>query len=68
MLFLIDAILAAYGYDVAVPFFSASLAVLVLLFVGLGVWSTWEKYSEHQLRDRLRKRNLPLFQLLMASS
>lgn len=67
VLFLIDAFLAADGSDLAVPFFSASLAVLVLLFIGLGAWSTWEKYYEHQMKDRLRRRNSFLFQLLTES-
>ncbi len=68
VLFLVDAVLAAYGVDLALPFFSGSLVVLVLLFVGLGIWSTWEKYAEHQMKDRLRKRNSPLFRLLTTSS
>ncbi len=68
VLFLADAALAAYGNDLALPFFSGSIAVLALLFVGLGFWSAWEKYAEHEMKDRLRKRNSTLFQLLTRSS
>jgi hypothetical protein len=68
VLFLIDAALAAYGNDLTLPFFTASVVLLILLFIGLGIWSTWEKYSEHQMKDRLRSRNPQLFQLLTGSS
>ncbi len=65
---MVTAALAAYGSDLTLPMFSDSLVVLVLLFLGLGVWSTWEKHAEHQLKDRLRTRNSALFSLLTASS
>ncbi len=68
ILFLATAALAAYSNDLALPLFSDSTMVLIVLFVGLGAWSTWEKYSEHQLKDRLRTRNSALFGLLTASS
>jgi hypothetical protein len=68
VLFLIDAVLAAYSNDLALPFFFGSVTVLALLFIGLGIWSTWEKYSEHHLKNKLRMRNSPLFKLLTAST
>jgi hypothetical protein len=58
VLFMITSALAAYSNDLALPFFSDSILVLILLFVGLGVWSSWEKYSEHQMKDRLGRRTL----------
>lgn len=67
VMFLVTAALAAYSNDFALPFFSDSIIVLILLFVGLGIWSTWEKYAEHQMKDKLRTRNPGLFQTLTAS-
>ena len=67
VLFMITAGLAAYSNDLALPSFSDSIIVLIPLFVGLGVWSSWEKHSEHQMKDRLGRRNPALFQLLTAS-
>ena len=67
VLFLVTAALAAQTNDLALPLFSDSIVVLILLFVGLGIWSTWEKYTEQQLKDRLRMRNPALFQALTAS-
>ncbi len=67
ILFLVTAALAAYANDFALPFFSDSIVILILLFVGLGIWSTWEKYTEHQMKDKLRTRNPALFQALTAS-
>ena len=68
VLFLVTAALAANSSDLALPLFSGSLVVLILLFVSLGIWSTLEKHTEHQLKDRLRARNPALFQALTTSS
>ncbi|MDA4127639.1 MAG: hypothetical protein OK452_10655 [Thaumarchaeota archaeon] len=67
VLFLVTAALAAYTNDLALSLFSDSIVVLIILFVGLGVWSTWEKYTEHELKEKLRTRNPALFQALTAS-
>jgi hypothetical protein len=67
VLFLVTAGLAAYNIDLALPFFLGSVVILILLFVGLGIWSTWEKYSEQQMKDRLRARNPALLQALSES-
>jgi hypothetical protein len=67
VLFLVTAALAACTNDLALPFFSDSIVVLILLFLGLGIWSAWEKYSENQLKEKLRARNPALFQALTAS-
>lgn len=67
VLFLVSAALAAYTNDLALPLFSDSIVVLILLFVGLGIWSTWEKSTEHELKEKLRTRNPALFQALTAS-
>lgn len=68
VLFLITAALAAYSDDLALPFFDWSIVILLLLFIGLGTWSAFEKYSEHQMKERLRVRSPGLFNLLATSS
>jgi hypothetical protein len=67
VLFLVTAALAASSNDLTLPFFSGSLVILILLFVGLGIWSTWEKSSEQQMKVKLSARNPALFRSLSVS-
>lgn len=64
VLFLLTAILAAYGNGIALYFFAFSTVALILLFLGLGIWSAVEKLHENKAKDILRKRSPRLFSLL----
>jgi len=68
VLFLITAALAAYDNYLALPFFAGSIGVLLVLFVGLGIWSSLEKHAEQQIKERVRTRNPRLSRLLTSSS
>lgn len=68
VLFLATSILAVYNYDATVPMFALSTIVLLLLFIGLGLWSNWEKYTEHRIKEKLRTRNPALYAALTRPS